>query len=453
MQGTVRSGSDGSQQERLTEALRESEERFRLVVDGIDALVGVLTPEGQIEFLNQQALDYYGKTFEEMKDWQSSDAIHPDDRADAVAVWSATVQSGRPYEVDHRLRRFDGVHRWFRIRGRLSRDAHGRLHRWYVVMTDIDERKHAEQKLEEQEKELRQMLDLAPQLVVVFGPQRERLYANRLTLSYFGMSLDEWRREPMGSASHPDDFARLEGRLASALSDGSTLDIEMRLRRHDGSYRWFLVSGTPVRDQRGQITRWYFASTDIDDRKRSEERLLQQNVALREEIDKNSMFEQIVGTSSTLTAVLSAVSKVAGSDTTVLITGETGTGKELVARAIHRRSRRASKPFVSVNCAAIPRDLIASELFGHEKGAFTGAVQRRPGRFELADGGTLFLDEVGELSPEIQVSCSGCSRSENSSASAERSPSESMFGSSPRRIAIWLRRSIRGHSGRISFIG
>src|ERR1700675_4927752 len=115
------------------------------------------------------------------------------------------------------------------------------------------------------------------------------------------------------------------------------------------------------------------------------------------------MFEEIVGGAPALTAVLSQVSKVASSDSTVLIGGETGTGKELVARAIHRRSRRAPRAFVAVNCAAIPRDLIASELFGHEKGAFTGALQRRLGRFELADGGTIFLDEIGELSAETQA--------------------------------------------------
>jgi formate hydrogenlyase transcriptional activator len=124
---------------------------------------------------------------------------------------------------------------------------------------------------------------------------------------------------------------------------------------------------------------------------------------LREEIDKASMFEEIVGTSSPLQTVLSRVSKVASTDSSVLITGETGTGKELVARAIHRRSRRSSRAFVSVNCAAIPRDLIASELFGHEKGAFTGATQRRLGRFELAEGGTIFLDEIGELPAETQI--------------------------------------------------
>jgi transcriptional regulator with GAF, ATPase, and Fis domain len=179
--------------------------------------------------------------------------------------------------------------------------------------------------------------------------------------------------------------------------------LEVRLRRRDGMYRWFLGRFNPLRDEQGQITRWYVTGTDIEDRKQAEDTLRRENVALREEIDKASMFEEIVGTSPALQTVLSRISKVAPSDSTVLITGETGTGKELVARAIHRRSSRGSRAFVSVNCAAVPRDLIASELFGHEKGAFTGATQQRLGRFELASGGTIFLDEVGELPAETQV--------------------------------------------------
>jgi transcriptional regulator with GAF, ATPase, and Fis domain len=133
------------------------------------------------------------------------------------------------------------------------------------------------------------------------------------------------------------------------------------------------------------------------------DQLYKENLALREEIDVNLMFEEIVGSSRALQTVLSRVTKVAPADSTVLITGETGTGKELIARAIHKRSKRSSRAFVGVNCAAIPRDLIASELFGHEKGAFTGATHRRLGRFESAHGGTLFLDEVGELPLETQV--------------------------------------------------
>src|SRR6266436_3824792 len=141
----------------------------------------------------------------------------------------------------------------------------------------------------------------------------------------------------------------------------------------------------------------------IADPKQSEERLKHESVALPEEIDKGSMCDEIVGSSGALQKVLSLVSKVAPTDATVLITGETGTGKELVARAIHRRSHRSSRAFVCVNCAAVPRDLIASELFGHEKGSFTGALQRRLGRFELAEGGTIFVDEVGELPLETQI--------------------------------------------------
>ena len=171
------------------------------------------------------------------------------------------------------------------------------------------------------------------------------------------------------------------------------------------------------RDQDGVIVKWFGASIDIEDRKRAEvslqlahdeiktlrDQLFRENIALRDEIDKASMFEEIVGVSAALNAVLARVAKVAPTDSTVLVTGETGTGKELIARAIHKRSRRSARAFVSVNCAAVPRDLIASELFGHEKGAFTGATQRRLGRFELAEGGTIFLDEIGELPPETQV--------------------------------------------------
>jgi formate hydrogenlyase transcriptional activator len=158
-----------------------------------------------------------------------------------------------------------------------------------------------------------------------------------------------------------------------------------------------------LRDDAGNVVRWYATATDIDDRKQAEERTRQENFALREEIDHSSMFEEIVGSSPVLRKVLALVAKVAPTDSTVLISGETGTGKELIARAIHKRSNRSTRVFIPVHCAAIPQSLIASELFGHEKGAFTGALQRRVGRFEAADGGTIFLDEIGELPVETQI--------------------------------------------------
>ena len=149
--------------------------------------------------------------------------------------------------------------------------------------------------------------------------------------------------------------------------------------------------------------RWYATGTDIEERKQAEERVRKENLALREEIDHSSMFEEIVGSSEPLRKVLVQVAKVAPTDATVLILGETGTGKELIARAIHKRSKRSARAFIRVNCAAIPSALLASELFGHEKGAFTGALQRRLGRFEAAHGGTIFLDEVGDLPAETQI--------------------------------------------------
>jgi formate hydrogenlyase transcriptional activator len=265
--------------------------------------------------------------------------------------------------------------------------------------TDVTSIKRAEEELRRSEAELRQILDFTPLYLGVNGPDGSPIYANRASLDYLGMSLEEWRQKRMDTHVHPDDVERLD----RASSSGSACELEVRVRNGEGKFRWILARFNPLRDENGQITRWYTASTDIDDRKRAEEKLQQENVALREEIDKASMFEEIVGTSPALKAVLSRISKVAPSDSTVLITGETGTGKELVARAIHRRSNRSSRTFVSVNCAAIPRELIASELFGHEKGAFTGATQQRLGRFELANGGTLFLDEVGDLPAETQI--------------------------------------------------
>jgi formate hydrogenlyase transcriptional activator len=334
--------------------------------------------------------------------------VHPEDRADFKEVINRAFVGAPDFEHAYRLLLPDGRVKHVHAIADVLEDASG--NREFVgAVTDITERKTAEGKIREQEMELRQMLDLAPQYVAVFGPGGERLYANRIALDHIGLTLQEWQQTPGGFFSpgwfiHPDDRERAARTyFDSARSGGSAYELELRVQAADRSYRWFLVRFNPVRDEQGHIMRWYVASTDIDERKRAEERVLHENVALREEIDKASMFEEIVGTSPALRTVLSRISKVAPSNSTVLITGETGTGKELVARAIHRRSDRRSRAFVSVNCAAIPRDLIASELFGHEKGAFTGATQQRLGRFELANGGTIFLDEVGDLPPETQI--------------------------------------------------
>src|SRR6266478_3465296 len=303
--------------------------------------------------------------------------IHPQDRALAQQILESASTSGSHFEHECRLLMPSGAIKDVHVRAQALQDSSGNIELVGAV-TDITERKTVEEQIRQQEMELRQILDATPHVIAVYGPNRERLYVNRIALDYLGLAGQEWQQTLERFAFvHPDDRARERDYFDRARSTGSAYENELRLRKGDGSYRWFLARYNPVVDAKGHVARWYVACADIDDRKRAEERLQQENVALREEVAAASMFEEIVGTSPALQSVLSLVSKVAPSDSTVLVTGERGTGKELVARAIHRRSRRGSRAFVAVNCAAIPRDLIASELFGHEKGAFTGAIQRR----------------------------------------------------------------------------
>ena len=254
------------------------------------------------------------------------------------------------------------------------------------------------------EAELRTIVDMIPQLIAVLAPDGQALYVNQSTLEYTGLSADQARGlEFRQRVFHPEDVERLRAERGHALERGEPFENEQRAKRQDGVYRWFLIRYRPLRDEHGRVVRWYATATDIDDRKRSEDRVRNENLALREEIDRSSMFEEIVGSSTALRRVLALVERVAPTDSTVLISGETGSGKELIARAIHKKSQRAGRAFIRVNCAAIPSSLVASELFGHEKGAFTGALQRRLGRFESANGGTIFLDEIGDLPAETQI--------------------------------------------------
>jgi PAS domain S-box-containing protein len=267
------------------------------------------------------------------------------------------------------------------------------------LYTDLQQ---AEERVRQDEQELRQLVDVVSQHILVTRADGTPLYANQGLLAYHGMTLhDVQTKDFLTRLFHPEDRLKLNERQ-HAIAQGTSWEGEVRLRRRDGQYRWFLLRSHPLRNEHGDIIRRYTTATDIEERKRAE-KVQTENLVLREELSQVAMFEEIVGASSALQAVLARVAKVAPTESTVLITGETGTGKELLARAIHKRSARASRPFISVNCAVIPPSLLAAELFGHEKGAFTGAQQRRLGRFELAEGGTLFLDEIGEVPPETQV--------------------------------------------------
>jgi PAS domain S-box-containing protein len=394
--------ADADQIQEAAAAIPGSEALVRALLDTVPALMWSANPDGEPSYINQRVVDYTGRSLADFVNLGWFELIHPDDLDETIKAWSHAAKTGSSYHVKHRLRRADGEFRWFLVRGEPFRDAEGHVVQFFGLNVDITEQEQLTKALRKSEEEFRLIVDLSPQLVVLLGPKRERLYLNRTAIDYLGISLDEWLLGTRGTEIHPDDRER-QSAFESRLSVDSTYETELRVRKSDGSYRWLLARFNPLRDDQGQLLRWYIACTDIEERKRAEEKLQQENIALRAEIEKTSMFEEIVGTSPTLTTVLSRVSKVAGTDSTVLIVGETGTGKELIARAIHRRSPRSPKAFVAVNCAAIPRELVASELFGHEKGAFTGATHRRLGRFELADGGTIFLDEVSELLPDMQA--------------------------------------------------
>jgi len=394
-------------------------DQLRGFVDTIPDLVAIMSASGEVELVNKPILDYFGRTLEELKGWGTSDAVHPDDLPAVVAVWHRSVETGTAYEFEHRIRRADGVYRWFQSRGMPLRDAQGQIVRWYNVLTDIEDRKQSEEKLRRSEADL-----LEAQSLSRTGSWRHNLVTGALTVSpeVFRIRGVPPRSDPMTieffyKGIHPYDRSRVQQAYETAQESGAEFEANYRVVTPDGSVKYLHTIGHPVRDGAGRVVEYLGAGMDVTEQhvarlslesalaeiERLKDRLQDENLALREEIDHASMFEEIVGVSAPLRAVLSHLAKVAPTDSTVLICGETGTGKELIARAIHKRSRRANRAFLGVNCAAIPPSLIASELFGHERGAFTGAMQMRRGRFELAQSGTIFLDEVGEIPVETQV--------------------------------------------------
>src|SRR6266850_3846941 len=336
--------------------IRKSEERLRLIIDTIPAQAWRGLPDGSVDYFNQRWHDYTGLSPTAAQGWGWNAIIHPQDAAGAMDKWTREVlPSGKPGEIEMRLRRFDGAYRWFIVRVEPQRDELGQVIHWYGTNTDIDDLKQAEDKLRRDEQELRRMIDAIPQTIVVLGPDGNAVNANQSMLDYTGLTMDAVRAPSFRErALHPEDVERLRSKRQEALALGVPFAMEWRTRRKDGQYRWFLIQYNPLRDGHGRLLHWYATGTDIDDRKRAEQSVQNENQALRDEIDHSSMFEEIVGSSASLRRVLAQVARVAGADATVLILGETGTGKELIARAIHKNSKRSSRAFIRVNCDAIP---------------------------------------------------------------------------------------------------
>ena len=391
--------------------------KLRAFIDAVLAIAWSSLPDGSLDFINQRFRDYTGLSSDQLTGLKWKSAVHPDDIQKLETWWQHLSQSQEAATTEKRLRRFDGAYRWFQIAAAPVHDEQSNLIRWCGINSDIDDLKQTEEGLRASERSWRQIVDCIPGFVTTATAAGEVEFFNQQSLNYFGRTLEELKSWMTIDVIHPSDLPQVIAGFRHSIETGQPWDIVERLRRADGVYRWFQSHIVPQRDAEGRIIRWFSSMADIDDRKRAEnelqkafdeikklkDQLLEENIALRQEIDQASLFEEIVGSSKPLRNTLAQVARVAPTDSTVLITGETGTGKELVARAIHKRSHRSARAFLGVNCAGIPRDLIASELFGHEKGAFTGATQQRLGRFELAEGGTLFLDEVGELPAETQI--------------------------------------------------
>ncbi len=302
---------------------------------------------------------------------------HPDDRefvqqaldrasaarTDFEEVMESCERPSRLCDFEHRLLMPDGAVKHLHVSARALITTSENLE-FVGAVTDVTTAKEAEEKIRQDGHELRRIVDAIPNIVVVLNPDGQRIYVNRVALEYTGLSIEEMLTENFRARIfHPEDMERLTEEVRqNAFIKGLPFEIERRIRGKDGKYRWYLMRHNPVLDEQGRIVRWYATGTDIEDRKVAEQRLQNENVALREDVDRFSMFEEIVGSCEPMRQVLKQVTKVAPSDSTVLILGETGTGKELIARAFHRRSNRAARAFVRVNCAAIPQSLIASEL-------------------------------------------------------------------------------------------
>lgn len=409
------------ERQRVEETLRRTAAELRFLNDLVEQTnqpVAVSDFDGRLVRFNrayEQLTGYSGDELRYMTYQQLTPESWHEFEQQQIARLMAEGQSVR-YEKEYH--RKDGTRVPLELVVDIYRNAAGEPVYLYAFVTDITERKQAEEALRKSEERFRTLFESAPIGVSINNAEGTFIQVNRSFQEMLGYTEDELRRISFREITFVEDLAeskQLFGELVAGKREG--FGIEKRYQKKDGNLMWASTNCSAVRDADGKFVYTFAMVEDITERKRAEQalrealaeveqlknRLQAENIYLQEEVKAQHNFEEIVGASITMKRVFQNIERVAGTDTTVLITGETGTGKELVARAIHHLSSRRARALITVNCAALPTGLIESELFGHEKGAFTGAIARKKGRFELADGGTIFLDEVGELPLKTQA--------------------------------------------------
>jgi len=407
---------DITEQHAAEEARRHSEEKFAKAFRANPQPMSLTTvAEGRYVDVNESFLEMSGYTREEvightsleLNIWETSEH-----RANFI---KRLKQEGSIVNFETKFRTKDGSMRVLLSSAEeLELSGEACL---LVSSSDITERVAAQQALRESEERFRNVADIAPVMIWIAGEDKKYTYVNKQRLDFTGRSLAEELGDGWMEGVFPEDYSRCLEIYTKSFEERKPFEMEYRIRRYDGEYRWIYDTGTPRFSPDHVFLGFIGSAIDITERKESEVKLHQaheelqqlknqleaENIYLQQELQLDPTFGEIVGQSDAIKYVLFKVTQVAPTDTTVLITGETGTGKELVARAIHGASSRKDRPLIKVNCGALSPGLIESELFGHERGAFTGAAARKLGRFELANGGTIFLDEIGDLPLELQV--------------------------------------------------
>ncbi len=409
-------GRDITEKRRAEEGLRLSESRFREMADTAPVIVFVADANMNCTFFNKYVFDFTGRTSEELAGTAWLEVVHEEDRDRCVNTYLKAQEARQPFVMEFRARRADGEFRWIYDTAAPRFASDGELLGYIGTAVDITDRKLAEDAVREKEALFRHLADSSPVLIWMADTEMLCTFFNRQVLEFTGQSMDDLLGEGWLELVHKDDLPRCIETYTRGYEGRQPFIMEYRIRHADGGWRWVYDAGSPRFTSNGEFLGYIGSAFDFTDR-RSAEAALQiaheelsklknqleaENVYLQEEIKLTHNVNEIIGESQAIKYVLFKIEQVSQTDTTALILGETGTGKELVARAIHNQSRRKDRPLVKVNCAALSSSLIESELFGHEKGAFTGAAARKIGRFELADGATIFLDEIGELPLELQ---------------------------------------------------